>query len=271
MEENIMETANRRSFEALLQGKNQFFAVIIMILMMTLVFPPAIFNVLLPLIIALSLAILMITIFKKEMLEFSFFPGFLLIVTILRLSINISLAFIILSGRGMTIDMINFFGNLTIGNDYIAGIAIFAILVLIQTIEASKGGERVVEVAARFIMDAMPIKAMAIDADLNSGAIDQTEAAARRLSISQKASFFSSMTGTSRFVKNDAIASIIITVILSAGVAISAFSADEATAEAIRRYILLTIGAGLVIYIPALFIATSTGLIVTRMASDTNA
>ncbi len=266
-----MGTNNERSFETLLQGKNQIFAIIVMVLMTTLAFPPALLNFLLSLTIAMSVVVLLISIFRKEMFESTFFPGFLLAMTIVRLSMNISLAFIILSGRGMTVDIIKYFGDLTIGNDYIVGIAVFAILVLIQTVVASKGLEHIVEVTARFIIDAMPIKAMAIDADLNSGAIDQNEAATQRLNITRKVSYFSSMTGTGRLIKYDSTANAIITTILFGAVAMSLFSGNGTPGDVAQKYILLSIGAGLVIYIPALFIAVSTGLAVNQMASDTNA
>ena len=177
---------------------------------------------------------------------------------------NISLTTIILTGRGATVDIIAFLGSFTAGNNLVAGMAILAILALILTIVVARGSNRVTEVAARFDLDAKPIKAMAIDADLNSGAISQDDADARSNNISLKARFFDSMVTATRFVKTDAMVSIIITIILFGGVAMGFYSGNGRPADVLQEYILLTIGAGLIIHIPALIIAMGTGVVVSR-------
>jgi flagellar biosynthesis protein FlhA len=163
------------------------------------------------------------------------------------------------------------FGNFVVGGNYVVGFVVFIILVLIQFIVIAKGAERVAEVAARFTLDAMPIKGMAIDADLNAGAIDQEEATQRRLTLQREADFYGAMDGASKFVKNDAIAGIIITVInLLGGLVIGIFQRGETAYDALQTYALFTVGDGLVSQIPALLIATATGIVVTRASSDSS-
>lgn len=271
MEYFFMITVNKSFFQGLLKGKNQIFTGLAIALSITIALPPTVLNVLLTGIMASSLLILLVSVFKKEMTEFPFYPSLLLIVTLLRLYLNISLTTIILTGRGATVEIIAFFGSFTAGNNLVVGMVIFAILALILTIVVTRGSRRITEVSARFIIDAMPIKAMAIDADLNSGEIDQKEATNRRENICRKARFFDSMVHATKFVKNDAIASTIITIILFGGVAVGFFSGSENAADTLQAYILLTIGAGLIIHIPALIIAVGTGVAVSRMASDNRA
>lgn len=265
----MIDNDKMKAREQLLQGKNNFFAVIIIALLMTIALPPTTLNALLTIMIASSLVILLVSIFKKEMSEFSFYPSLLRIVTLARLSLNISLTTIILTGRGATVGIIAFLGSFTAGNNLVMGMVIFAILALILTVVVARGSNRVTEVTARFILDAMPIKAMAIDADLNSGEIDQNEATMRRENISRKARFLDAMVRATKFVKNDAIVSTIITIILFGGVAVGYFSGSEINSDALQAYILLTIGAGLVIHIPALIISLGAGVAVSRMATDT--
>ncbi len=260
-------------FASLLQSKDIIFAfgVVLIVIMMVVPLPSVILNIFLTLNIALALIILLVSIYNKEALEFSAFPSLLLIATLFRLSLNVSSTRIILSGRGATIEIVKSFGNFVVGGNYVVGMVVFIILVLIQFIVITKGAERVAEVAARFTLDAMPIKGMAIDADLNAGAIDQEEATRRRLNLKREADFYGSMDGASKFVKNDAIAGIIITIInLLGGLVIGVFQRGESAMDALQAYALFTVGDGLVTQIPALLIATATGIVVTRASSDSS-
>ena len=260
-------------FAELLMSKDIIFAfgVVLIVIMMVVPLPSFILDIFLTLNIALALIILLVSIYNKEALEFSAFPSLLLIATLFRLSLNVSSTRIILSGRGASIDIIKAFGNFVVGGNYVVGMVVFIILVLIQFIVITKGAERVAEVAARFTLDAMPIKGMAIDADLNAGAIDQEEATKRRLTLKREADFYGSMDGASKFVKNDAIAGIIITIInLLGGLVIGVFQRGEAAVDALQTYALFTVGDGLVTQIPALLIATATGIVVTRASSDSS-
>ncbi|OGK10116.1 MAG: flagellar biosynthesis protein FlhA [Candidatus Riflebacteria bacterium GWC2_50_8] len=264
---------NQIPFADLLKSKDIIFAfgVVLIVIMMVVPLPAFLLDVLLTLNIALALIILLVSIYNKEALEFSAFPSLLLIATLFRLSLNVSSTRIILMGRGATIEIVKSFGNFVVGGNYVVGIVVFVILVLIQFIVITKGAERVAEVAARFTLDAMPIKGMAIDADLNAGAIDQEEATKRRLTLKREADFYGSMDGASKFVKNDAIAGIIITIInLLGGVVIGVFQRGESAIDALQAYALFTVGDGLVTQIPALLIATATGIVVTRASSDSS-
>ncbi len=261
------------SLENLGKSKDIIFAfgVVMIVIMMVVPLPAFLLNIFLTLNIALALTILLVSIYNKDALEFSAFPSLLLVSTLFRLSLNVSSTRLILSGRGATIDIIKAFGNFVVGGNYVVGMAMFLILVLIQFIVITKGAERVAEVAARFTLDAMPIKGMAIDADLNAGAIDQEEATLRRLKLKQEADFYGSMDGASKFVKNDAIAGIIITIInLLGGLIIGVFFRGESAFDALQAYALFTVGDGLVTQIPALLIATATGIVVTRASSDSS-
>ncbi len=264
---------NNVPFAELLRSKDVVFAfgVVLIVIMMVVPLPSAILDIFLTLNIALALTILLVSIYNKDALQFSAFPSLLLITTLFRLSLNVSSTRLILSGQGATIEIIKAFGNFVVGGNYVVGFVVFLILVLIQFIVITKGAERVAEVAARFTLDAMPIKGMAIDADLNAGAIDQDEATRRRLNLSREADFYGSMDGASKFVKNDAIAGIIITVInLLGGLVIGVFQRGESAADAMAAYALFTVGDGLVTQIPALLVATATGIVVTRASSDSS-
>ncbi len=220
--------------------------------------------------IALAMLILLIAMFNTEALEFSVFPSLLLITTLFRLSLNISTTRAILS-KGQAGAVINAFGDFVIGGNAVVGFIIFIIIIIIQFLVITKGSERVSEVAARFTLDAMPGKQMAIDADLNSGLITDAEAKERRIKIQRESDFYGSMDGASKFVKGDAIAGIIITVInVIAGLAIGILSFNLSFLEAMKKYTLLTVGDGLVSQIPALMISVATGVVVTRAASDSN-
>ena len=273
MADSVSGGINQIPFADLLKSKDIIFAfgVVLIVIMMVVPLPAFLLDVLLTLNIALALIILLVSIYNKEALEFSAFPSLLLIATLFRLSLNVSSTRIILMGRGATIEIVKSFGNFVVGGNYVVGIVVFVILVLIQFIVITKGAERVAEVAARFTLDAMPIKGMAIDADLNAGAIDQEEATKRRLTLKREADFYGSMDGASKFVKNDAIAGIIITIInLLGGVVIGVFQRGESAIDALQAYALFTVGDGLVTQIPALLIATATGIVVTRASSDSS-
>lgn len=218
--------------------------------------------------IAFSLLILLIAIYIKETLDFAVFPTILLVATMFRLALNISTTRQIL-GEANAGNVIDAFAEWVIGNDPVVGFIIFIIIVIIQFLVITKGAERVAEVAARFTLDAMPGKQMAIDADLNSGLIDESQAKARRIKIQKEADFYGAMDGASKFVKGDAIAGIIITMInivagFFIGITVKGFSLNEALAT----YTLLTVGDGLVSQIPALMISTATGIVVTGRARE---
>lgn len=242
--------------------------VVLIVVMMILPLPPLVLDLLLAVNISLALLVLLLTMSITEPLQLSVFPSLLLIATLFRLALNISSTRLILL-HGFAGRIIEAFGNFVVGGNYVVGFVIFLILVVIQFVVITKGAERVAEVAARFTLDAMPGKQMSIDADLNAGLITDTEARRRRREIEREADFYGSMDGASKFVKGDAIAGIIITVInILGGLAIGIGQQGMALAEALQRYTLLTVGDGLVSQIPALLISTATGIIITRAASD---
>jgi len=214
--------------------------------------------------ITIGIIILLLTLSTKNVLEFSTFPTLLLITTLFRLALNISSTRLIL-GEGDAGNVINAFGNFVTGNNYIVGAVIFIIIVIVQLVVITNGSSRVSEVTARFTLDAMPGKQMAIDADLNTGLIDEQTAKQRRLNLQREADFYGAMDGASKFVKGDAIAGIIITVInLVGGILIFTLQHGLSAMEAIDRFGKLTIGDGLVSQIPALLISISAGILVTR-------
>ncbi len=218
--------------------------------------------------ISLSLIILVMTMFIKEALEFSVFPTVLLLTTVLRLSLNVSTTRGILSS-GYAGEVISAFGNFVMGGDAIVGFLIFIIIVLVNFIVITKGSERVSEVAARFTLDAMPGKQMAIDADLNAGIINEEEAKRRRNNIQREADFYGSMDGATKFVKGDAIMSIVTTLVnLIGGVIIGMVRGGGDFNTILNTYSLATVGDGLCSQIPALLISVATGMIVTRAASE---
>lgn len=218
--------------------------------------------------ISLSLIILVMTMFIKEALEFSVFPTVLLLTTVLRLSLNVSTTRGILSS-GYAGEVISAFGNFVMGGDAIVGFLIFIIIVLVNFIVITKGSERVSEVAARFTLDAMPGKQMAIDADLNAGIINEKQAKKRRSNIQREADFYGSMDGATKFVKGDAIMSIVTTLVnLIGGVIIGMVRGGGDFNTILNTYSLATVGDGLCSQIPALLISVATGMIVTRAASE---
>ena len=245
-------------------------AVVLIVVMMVLPLPPAILDILLAVNISLSLLIVLITMNISHPLEISVFPSLLLITTLFRLALNVSSTRLILL-TGDPGKIILAFGDFVVGGNYVVGLVIFLILVIVNFMVITKGAERVSEVAARFTLDALPGKQMSIDADLNSGLITEAEARQRRSQISREADFYGSMDGATKFVKGDAIAGIMITIInLLGGFAVGMFQRGLDFSAAINRYTLLTVGDGLVSQIPALIISTATGIIVTRGASEGN-
>ena len=204
----------------------------------------------------------------KRPLDFSIFPSLILVLTLLRLSLNVSATRLVLRD-GYAGKVIDSFGHFVVGGSLVIGLVIFLILVVIQFAVITNGAGRVAEVGARFTLDAMPGKQMAIDADLNSGLIDEDEARRRRADVTAEADFYGAMDGGSKFVKGDAIAAIVITIInLVGGFAIGMLQRGLSPAEALQTYSLLTIGDGLVSQIPALLLSVATGLIVTRSTTN---
>ena len=243
--------------------------VVIIVLFLVIPLPAPALDVLIVLNISLSIMILMITMSISEPLEFSIFPSLLLVTTLFRLGLNVSSTRLILSNGGQAGVVINAFGNLITQGNIVIGVLIFLIIVLVQFIVITKGAERVSEVAARFTLDAMPGKQMAIDADLSSGLIDEKEARMRRYKIQKEADFYGAMDGATKIVKGDAIMSLIITVInFVAGLIIGIVQGGGDIQSVLNVYSIATIGDGLVSQLPALMISTATGMIVTRSVSD---
>lgn len=244
--------------------------VIIILGVMLLPMPTFLMDVFLVMNITGALVILFVAMYVFKPLEFSVFPGVLLIVTLFRLSLNVATTRLILS-EGYAGEIIESFGNFVVGGNYVVGIVIFLILVLINFVVITKGAGRIAEVSARFTLDAMPGKQMAIDADLNAGLIDDMQAKERREIISKEASFNGAMDGASKFVRGDAIAGLIITAInIIGGLSIGVAQLGLSFSDAAQKYTLLTIGDGLVAQIPALIISTAAGIIVTRASSDSD-
>ncbi|MEO8038221.1 MAG: flagellar biosynthesis protein FlhA, partial [Betaproteobacteria bacterium] len=241
--------------------------------MMTLPLPTFLLDLLFTFNIASSMIVLLVALFALKPLDFSVFPTVLLVTTLLRLSLNVASTRIVLleghTGPGAAGHVIEAFGNFLVGGNYAVGIVVFVILVVINFVVITKGAGRIAEVSARFTLDAMPGKQMAIDADLNAGLIGEDVARKRRAEISQEADFFGSMDGASKFVRGDAVAGIIITVInVLGGLVIGILQHGLDFATAAETYTLLTIGDGLVAQIPSLIISTAAGVVVSRVATD---
>lgn len=250
---------------------NNAISLMVVVIVLFLVIPlrPWMLDMLIILNISLSVMILMITMNINEALEFSIFPSLLLITTLFRLGLNVSSTRLILSEGGHAGVVIAAFGNLITQGNIVIGVLIFLIIVLVQFIVITKGAERVSEVAARFTLDAMPGKQMAIDADLSSGLINEQEARVRRQKIQKEADFYGAMDGATKIVKGDAVMSLIITVInFVAGLIIGIVQGGGDLGTVLTTYSIATIGDGLVSQLPALMISTATGMIVTRSVSD---
>ena len=246
-------------------------ALAILAVVMLFIFPlsTTLMDVLLIFNITLSLLVLMLSLYVKEPLEFSVFPTLLLFITLFRLGLNLASTKLILGNQGQAGSVIHTFGNFVIGSNLVVGIIVFAIIMIVQFIVITKGAERVAEVSARFTLDAMPGKQMAIDADLNTGAIDEITAKTRRLAIQKEADFHGSMDGAAKFIKGDAIAGIIITLIdIAGGLIIGMLTMNRSAAEVVRIFILATVGDGLVTQLPALMVSTASGIIVTRSGNN---
>jgi flagellar biosynthesis protein FlhA len=244
-------------------------AVIAVVAMMVVPLPSFLLDVLLTFNVAAALVILLVAIFTAQPLQFSAFPPLLLITTLFRLSLNVSSTRLLLL-TGEAGQVIQRFGEFVVGGNTAVGLIVFLILIVVNFVVITKGSERVSEVAARFTLDAMPGKQMAIDADLNAGLIDEAGARARRLEVAREADFYGAMDGASKFVKGDAVAGLIITAInLVGGLVVGMLQQKMAFAEAWGHFSLRTVGDGLISQIPALLISTATGIVVTRAAGDT--
>ncbi|WPP00041.1 flagellar biosynthesis protein FlhA [Pseudomonas sp. HR96] len=238
--------------------------------MIILPLPPLLLDILLTFNIAMAVLVLMVSVSSRSPLDFSLLPTVILITTLLRLTLNVASTRIVLleghSGNGAAGKVIEAFGEVVIGGNFIVGLIVFVILMIINFMVVTKGGERISEVTARFTLDALPGKQMAIDADLNAGLVSQEQAKARRQEVAREADFYGAMDGASKFVRGDAVAGILILLInLFGGFAIGVWVHDLGAGEAFRQYALLTIGDGLVAQIPALLLSTAAALIVTRI------
>ena len=241
--------------------------VILILALMIVPLPAMMLDVLLALNITIAILILMVSLYINNPLELSVFPGLLLILTIFRLSLNVASTRLIL-GDGYAGEVINAFGSFVVKGNYVVGFVIFLILVLIQFIVIVKGAGRISEVAARFTLDAMPGKQMAIDADMNAGLITETEARERRATISREAEFYGAMDGASKFVRGDAVAGLLINIVnILGGFVIGMAQRNLSFTDSLQTYTLLTVGDGLVTQIPALLVATAAGMVVTRSGS----
>ncbi len=251
------------------------FGVILILTVMVLPIPAWLMDVLIATNISMSVLVLLSTVYMKRPLEFSSFPSLLLVLTLFRLSLNVaSTRRILLFGNKGTAaagHIIEAFGQFVVGGNYVVGFVIFLILVVINFVVITKGSQRIAEVAARFTLDAMPGKQMAIDADLNAGLIDEAEARRRREEIQREADFYGAMDGASKFVRGDAVAGLIITFInIVGGLIIGVVQHGMPVSQAAKTYTILTIGDGLVSQIPALIISTAAGILVSRAASESH-
>lgn len=255
----------------LLKGKGELLLVGAMIFILTILFvpvPPGLLDFLLIVNFSVALLVLLITFLTDSPLSFSTFPSLLLIATLFRLALNVSATRLILNG-GNAGHVIAAVGSYVVGGNYVIGLVVFLILVVVQYVVVTSGAQRVAEVAARFTLDSMPGKQMAIDADMNMGLIDEVEARRRRALIEREANFYGAMDGATKFVKGDAVAGIIILLIdIVGGLSIGMLQHGMPWADAVHRYTLLTVGDGIVTQIPSLVIAVATGIIITRAASD---
>ena len=255
-----------------LRGLGAPVLLMVMMAMIVIPMPPLALDMLFSFNISLALVILLVAVYTLRPLDFALFPTILLVATLLRLALNVASTRVVLleghTGPGAAGKVIEAFGEFVIGGNYAVGMVVFLILVIINFVVITKGATRISEVSARFTLDAMPGKQMAIDADLNAGLIDQDEARRRREEIAQEADFYGSMDGASKFVRGDAVAGVLILFInIIGGLAIGMGQHDLSFAQAARNYTLLTIGDGLVAQIPALLLSAAAGIIITRVSS----
>jgi len=249
------------------------FGLVAVVLIMMVPMSATMIDALLVLSMAISLVVFLIAVYTKRAIDFTVFPTILLFVTILRLALNVASTRLILTsghtGTSAAGDVIHAFGNFVIGGNYVVGLIVFVILVVINFIVITKGAGRIAEVAARFTLDGMPGKQMAIDADLNAGLIDENTARQRRKEIETEADFYGSMDGSSKFVRGDAIAGIIITIVnVVGGLIIGILQKNMGAGEAAQVYTVLSVGDGLVSQIPALIVSTAAGIIVTKVSTE---
>lgn len=246
------------------------FAILGIVLMIIIPLPPFALDILLSVNIALSVLILLLTLFSTNILQLSMFPTILLVTTLFRLGLNISSTRLIL-GQGYAGSVIESFGSFVVGGNYVVGVIIFLIIMIVQFVVITNGSGRVSEVSARFTLDAMPGKQMSIDADLGTGIIDEKTARKKRSELQQEVDFYGAMDGASKFVKGDAIAGIIVTIInVIGGIIIGVVMMNMSFGEAVQNFIRLTIGDGLVSQISALLISVSAGILVTKSSSEKN-
>src|SRR6201993_4629346 len=245
-------------------------AVVVVVTMLIVPLPSMLLDLFITINIAAALAVVVATMYLNKALDFAAFPSLLLLTTMFRLAINVSVTRLILT-KGSAGSVVHDFGDFVVGGNVVIGLVIFLILVVIQFVVVTNGAGRVAEVGARFTLDAMPGKQMAIDADLNAGLITDAQARARRAEISREADFYGAMDGASKFVKGDAVAGVVIVSInLLGGIVVGVIQPHFSFSAAIHTFSLLTIGDGLAAQIPALLISTATGIIVTRSASTAN-
>ena len=259
-----------KNVRSLFSASDMIVAAVLVGIIALIILPlPAFFlDILFTVSIAFCLVILLVVMYLKEPLEIAAFPSILLVITLYRLALNISASRLLLL-NAYAGQVVNAFGTVVVGGNYIVGVIVFAIITIVQFVVITKGSERVAEVAARFTLDAMPGKQMSIDADLNAGLIDANEARARRRKIEQEATFFGSMDGANKFVRGDSIASIIIVLVnILGGILIGWLQRGMGIMEALTTYALLTVGAGLVAQLTALLVSVATGLIITKSASE---
>jgi len=265
------------TFGRLIQKSDLFIALAVLgiLAVMLIPLPPFLLDLLITFNFTFSILILLVSLFILRPLELSIFPSLLLIVTLFRLSLNVASSRLILlhgdEGSTAAGKVIGAFGHFVVGGNYVVGTVVFVILVVIQFVVITKGAGRIAEVAARFTLDAMPGKQMSVDADLNAGLINEAEARVRRQEIAKEADFYGAMDGASKFIRGDAVAGVVITLInIIGGLTIGIFQLGLEPMEALQTYTLLTIGDGLVTQIPALVVSTAAGIVVTRAASESD-
>ena len=269
MEQVVKSKANPTSVSEIMT----VIAVVTILVVMIIPLPSILLDFLLALNITIAITILLIALYTLKPLDFFIFPSLLLVTTLFRLSLNVaSTRLILLHGNEGPLAagrVIKSFGSFVVGGNYVVGMIVFIILVMVNFIVITKGATRIAEVAARFTLDAMPGKQMSIDADLNAGVIDENEAKERRMTITRESEFHGAMDGAAKFVRGDAIAGIIIAVInIFGGFIIGVFQKNMSVMNAAQNYTLLTVGDGLVSQIPALTISTAAGIVLSRAASE---
>ncbi len=257
----------------LIQGASAPMLVVAILAMMVLPLPPWLLDVFFTINISVALMVMMVAAYMIRPLDFAAFPSVLLLTTLMRLSLNVASTRVVLleghTGPGAAGAVIEAFGHFLIGGNFAVGLIVFAILVVINFVVVTKGSERIAEVSARFTLDAMPGKQMAVDADLNAGLIDEKEAKRRRAEVGEEAEFFGSMDGASKFVRGDAVAGILILLInIFGGFAIGILQHDLTASQAANTYILLAVGDALVAQIPGLLISVAAAMVVSRVGKE---